>query len=169
MKDLLSSLLLVAAIIVLVPSAAAGDGDTWDKQINNPSRFQELNDFNAEAVLDKETGLVWEQSPSTDSLDSAAARAHCLNKTVGGRKGFRAPKIAELATLADPGNPGGDPDLPVGHPFSNVLSDTYWSATPNIGGSQTWALNFDSGGVFLSDGPNRVWCVRGGHGGPDAQ
>jgi len=35
--------------------------------------------------------------------------------------------LEQLASLADDGN--GDPALPTGHPFLNVQSAVYWSAT----------------------------------------
>ena len=79
--------------------------------------------------------------------------------------GWRLPSVHELASLVDPGNPGGNPDLPAGHPFSNVQNSGYWSAS-TVADNPTNAgrVGFFNGTVF-SDGKtlnNFVWCVRGG-------
>ena len=40
------------------PALLLAQPQSWDKTINGASRFKVLNDFNKEAVLDRETGLV---------------------------------------------------------------------------------------------------------------
>src|SRR6266478_3023456 len=103
----------------------------WDKRINNvQQRFRVLTAFNSEAVLDRETGLVWERDPSTAPVAWPNARLFCAQKAVGGRGGWRLPAFNELASLVDPTvtNPG-VPRLPAGHPFLNVQASAYWSAT----------------------------------------
>jgi len=59
---------------------------SWDKKIAN-GRFQLLQDFNNEAVLDQETGLVWERQPSNQNVAWSNARLACAQKSVGGRGG----------------------------------------------------------------------------------
>ena len=109
-----------------------------------------LNQFGKAAVLDKETGRVWEQSPDGVNIRTwVDALTHCYQKTVGGRKGWRVPTIEELTSLVEPGNPPGGPDLPPGHPFDNVQSSDYWSATTdahNTGGA--WGVGFGDGFVL---------------------
>jgi hypothetical protein len=68
------------------------------------------------------------------------------------------------------------PTLPSGHPFSNVQSSFYWSATTVASNNDfAWSVGFHN--VLLSpvaspDGAktvsSHVWCVRGGQG-VDAQ
>ena len=155
----------MVACVMFVPLAAAVPMPTWDNQINSPKRFKVLSGFGGAAVFDKETGLVWEQSPATTTHTWSAARFECTSRTVGGRKGWRLPSVHELASLVDPNNPGGNPDLPPGHPFSNVQSSLYWSATTFADDpTNAWFVFFDNGvvGVSFRTDTFFVWCVRGG-------
>jgi hypothetical protein len=125
--------------------------------------------MNSQAVLDKETGLVWEQSPSTDTKNWLDAQIHCNKLAKGNRMGWRLPTLQELGSLVDPSR--SNPSLPNGHPFSNVQSSSsssfYWSATTNaFSTSYAWGVPFDDG-VVSNDGKianSYVWCVRGGQG-----
>jgi len=171
MKTLYAALFGIIALVVCVPPAAAGGRSfpSWDTQINSPGRFKVLDHFADAAVLDKETGLVWEQSPDTGTRSWFDALVHCYQRTVGGRKGWRLPTIEELASLIDPNNPTGNPDLPPGHPFSNVQSSSYWSAATFASDTSfAWVVNLGNGVVVIDDkthtGTLFVWCVRGGQG-----
>ncbi len=122
-------------------------------------------------VLDKETGLVWEQSPNSATYNWITAMNACQNRIVGNRKGWRLPKIEELSSLVDPTKTN-SPFLPLGHPFTNVQytqwSSYYWSAT-TVNGSTTyaWVMHFGSGAGSFADkaaSSYYVWCVRGGQG-----
>jgi hypothetical protein len=140
---------------------------SWDQTLPAASRFIVLTNMNNEAVLDRETGLVWEQSPSTSAFNWEDASLHCIGLSKGGRQGWRLPAIQDLASLIDPAQ--SNPALPSGHPFSNVsTSEDYWSAT-------TWAaaptnafgMFFKIGGLgafFKSASDFFAWCVRGGQG-----
>ncbi len=156
---------------------------TWDKILpadnpggscpSNSSRFTCV--MGGAAVRDNETGLVWEQSPSTTAfpwsnttIGITTAPTHCNQLNVGNRKGWRLPTIQELASLVDPTQ--SNPTLPAGHPFSNVQSTFfYWSATtfaPDT--SFAWAVGFNAGSVGAGGKSNGngffAWCVRGGQG-----
>jgi hypothetical protein len=129
-----------------------------------------LASFNNAAVFDQETGLVWEQSPDTTQQRWEVAQFNCTATKVGNRRGWRLPTIQELASLVDPTVPGfPDVSLPPGHPFSNVQSANYWSATSTSwvqDVTEAWLVTFSGGYVFpLRKGQARfVWCVRGGQG-----
>jgi|KBSMisStaDraftv2_1062788.scaffolds.fasta_scaffold439639_2 hypothetical protein len=174
--------LVIATLLACVPSAraqtvAAGPyyaTPSWDQTIActstaNCPRFIVLSNFSSAAVLDRETGLVWEQSPDTTGRSWPFAQFDCNNKVVGNRKGWRLPTNQELASLIDPTVPG--LALPAGHPFSNVLGIPYWSATTDaFSASNAWIVVLDDGRVTTSDKSNTrlIWCVRGGQG-VDAQ
>ncbi len=117
------------------------------------------------AVLDKETCLVWEQSPVSRTRTWWSAIEDCFQSEVGGRGGWRLPTIEELASLKDTVNT--NPTLPSGHPFSNVQAYWYWSSTTNADyPTEAWTVYFGDGGVYPYGRGDRsnVWCVRGGQG-----
>jgi hypothetical protein len=139
----------------------------WDQNLPAAQRFVILAAFNNDAVLDKNTGLVWEKSPATTANPWGLARSTCLNKNVGGQKGWRLPAIAELTSLINPSVPSSGPALPPGHPFTNVLSLTYWSAsTVTDNPANGWTVNFVSSDAVSNLNQKtdtfRLWCVRGG-------
>ena len=164
MKSIYSSLVALVVFVVLAPLALADPGTTWENQINGPDRFQVLSESGGEAVLDTETGRVWEQSPSTSAVTWGDAISHCYRLGVGSRRGWRLPTIEELASLVDLLQPA--PTLPAGNPFSNVQSSVYWSATTTLTPSVAWNVNFDNNQVSVGDKSLAlfVWCVRGGQG-----
>ncbi len=141
-----------------------GPTNAWDKKINKATKRFKLV-LGGEAVLDNETGLVWEKSPETTPRNWSDAISYAYNKTLGGRKGWRLPTVEELASLADPAL--SNPALPKGHPFTNVQSDTYWSSTTFVGNTNgAWTVYFYTGGVSVFNKSSNIyaWCVRGGYG-----
>jgi hypothetical protein len=137
----------------------------WDQALPAAQRFVILTAFNSDAVLDKETGLVWERSPQTATVSSSNVRLACANKAVGGRKGWRLPSLPELASLVDPSVASPGPTLSPGHPFLNVRSTNYWSASAHAENpALMWGVGFGNGAVLgLSKAFDQgAWCVRGG-------
>ena len=146
---------------------------TWSQILPASKRFEKLDACIGTCpipkpiwgVLDKETGLVWEKSPDTLLRNWTTATDYCYNKALGGRKGWRFPTVEELASLVDPSMT--NPALPSGHPFINVQSDNYWSATTYPGYTTTaWCVDFSNGYVNPNNNTltNYAWCVRGGQG-----
>jgi hypothetical protein len=143
---------------------------TWSQILPASTRFVLV--MGGVAVLDKETGLVWEQSPTApptnpNTFEWVYAQIHCITLTVGNRKGWRLPTLQELESLVDPTQ--SNPALPTGHPFSNVQSSPsgYWSAsTYAMNTINAWGVRFDNGipGAGDKSFSNLVWCVRGGQG-----
>lgn len=153
---------------------------SWDKKIDDARRrFRVLPSFNNEAVLDRETGLVWERSPSTQAVPWSNGRLMCAQKAIGGRGGWRLPAFNELTSLVDPDVKETDvPRLPAAHPFLDVQPGPYWSATA-FAEEPGFALIVNFLFVAGSDAPigvndanvngglNRVWAVRGTATGPN--
>jgi hypothetical protein len=137
----------------------------WDQTLPDATRYIILSNFNSEAVLDRDTGLVWERNVTPSSNWANAAQA-CYNKAIGGRKGFRPATVEELATLLTPtpNNGLGRPNFPFGTVFTFMWSSTTVADDP----SKAWAVDFGDGSVTAHTKTEccgtGVWCVRGGHG-----
>ncbi len=180
-----TGLLLVIAVALMIiapqtalagnlePSAAPGPTmktldqipPAWSIKIPGAERFAVLADFNNQAVLDRETGLVWEKSPWTGLYQWEEAINICVQKQTGGRYGWHLPTVEQLSSLMDISVPG-EPKLPAGNPFTVAAPYSYWSATTFVGNTDTaYIVNFSAG--FNVSSPLKVsldyiWCVRGG-------
>ncbi len=151
----------------------------WDRKIANVRlRFRVLKAFDNEAVLDRETGLIWERSPNKEAVLWPNARLMCAQKAIAGRGGWRLPTFNELTSLVDPSiKKPNAPRLPARHPFVNVQPASYWSAT-SFAEEPGFALVVNFLYVAGSDAPievndanvsaglNYAWAVRGGAHGP---
>jgi len=121
---------------------------TWDQLLPAAERFQIA--MGGAAILDKETGLVWEKNPEINSQLWADVGTLCTAKTVGGRKGWRLPTLSELSSLVDPSR--NNPALPTGHPFTNIYfaQGGYWTTTTSAADStKAWYVFFGNGGAAI--------------------
>jgi len=170
---LVGTIVLSEGLVVMSPNAGAappnksGNSGTstqnWDENLPSSSRFTVLPSFNNQAVRDNNTGLVWEQTPDTNTRPWANTTDYCLNKTIGGARGWRLPSVAELASLIDPSLTV-PPFVPTSI-FSGIQSPDYWSATSVADNTLAiaWTVNFFNGDVGFSSksAPSHAWCVRG--------
>ncbi len=111
-------------------------------------------------VKDNQTGLIWEQAPDSEHDVWSRSVERCATKTVGGKGGWRAPTIQEMKTLIDPNQK--DPALPKGHPFANIKSAIFWTATPHpTDDIVAWQVSFFSGEPVTDQksGTRRGWCL----------
>ena len=76
-------------------------------------------------ILDKTTGLMWLSEPPNETYTWEEAKRICAE-----HYGARLPTIAEFVSLIDYSQ--SDPALPIEHPFKNVRSSYYWSATTSV-------------------------------------
>jgi hypothetical protein len=175
------SLLAVASAITILASGSVSAqtpmngpyyaNPSWDQQLPAAQRFIVLLNWNNEAVLDRETGLVWQRTPEvvTKSKNYLNAIDACWETSTGGRKGWRLPAPEELMSLVDPTQVI-NPALPIGHPFLQVFPPgQYWTIgtiSPTNGGG--FNFNFGMpGGAFIGFADQSaflsgVWCTRGG-------
>lgn len=129
----------------------------WSRKIAGEDRFELVLPIGSfvkvyEAVLDRETGLVWQRDTSETTYDWYGAQSYCYGANIAGRKGWRLPTVAELATLLDPYE--NNPSLPDGHPFTNVKTSTYWSSTGDASSTAgAWGISFYDGNIYVSSKP----------------
>jgi hypothetical protein len=176
-RSLYASGLLVLAIATLSARTAAAQTvaagpyyaiPSWDQTFacatpDKCRRFIVLSNFGSQAVMDRETGLVWERSPSAASFTWFSASVGCMNLRVGNRFGWRLPTFPELRSLVD----ATADFLPAGHPFSGVQSERYWSATGPVESPESAfgvALRAPGFGHLPRTEKLLRWCVRGGQG-----
>lgn len=136
----------------------------WQNAHPAGHRFSLLPTFNNDAVLDKETGLVWELSPQAVTVTWNEARTTCVNRVIGGQKGWRLPAPSEMRSLVGPAVDAPGPNLPPGHPFLNVQPTSYWTVVPEAN-QPSYARYVDA---FLGNVLSLVrvytfpvWCVQG--------
>jgi hypothetical protein len=133
---------------------------SWNDHTPNPRFAVQQN-----MVLDKDNDLVWEQSPSTDTVDSwSSAGDYCAALNLGNHSGWRLPTLDELASLVDLSQQS--PALPVNHPFSNIkdYQGWYWSSTtPPNNSSEAYFVDMSNGDEYSFSKLGYLglaWCVR---------
>jgi hypothetical protein len=158
--------------LALASAAEAVDLRDWGRKFPASERFVVLSQFSNQAVLDKETQLVWQRTPAANQVSHwHYALAYCIGGAFAGRRGWRLPSVHELSSLVEASAPAGTLALPQGHPFQNVPIGRYWSSTrqanqyTNQTDGAAYTVNFQNGGVIGSSVitvPGYYWCVRGG-------
>jgi hypothetical protein len=130
----------------------------WSYQVPAAAdRFQVV--LGGTAVLDRETGLVWQRIPATGlALNWADALDYCVGSFTGGR-GWRLPTVQELSSLAL---------LPADHPFAPAARGVlFWTSTTRASdATKAFAIRpdpvaFSLLSVLKSDATSsHGWCVR---------
>ena len=162
---------------------------SWDQTLPSSTRFIVLSNMRSEAVLDRETGLVWERTPtlpatSPGGVEFRGAIPRCWDVETGGRKGWHLPRTDELLSLGQRSTVFGGSPLPEGHPFIGVIGGFFWTVDyfPTSGTTVVYGayVYFDPGNanpdigfpanafVNIADPASHlnVWCVRGGQASP---
>ena len=168
----------IASLVLLAGQAVAQQGPSplapqWSQKLPATQRFDLV--FGGEAVLDKETGLVWQRLVwgAPPWWTWAGARTQCNVSLIGGRLGWHLPTVEQLTSLIDVSRADDEIKLPVGHPFLNVQvgeSDWYWTASPYPGTWGYYAIAVSFQKVYPANIQGwdvwsqqlHLWCVRGG-------
>ncbi len=153
----------VLALLLAIGTANAGGFPTLDKIKSGTGRFKAV--LNGQAILDKETGLVWEKAPSATAVQWDDANYNCTLLKTGNRMGWRVPTVEEALSLFIVS--GSTVKLPTDHPFQNLTGDYFWtnSRVAAPGQQFVWAIGpTDGSHAFESPTASlhstQAWCVR---------
>ena len=123
-------------------------------------------------VTENLTGLMWLKNAKCfqgqgwcDALIASnnLADGQCELSDGSSPGDWRLPNVTEFYSLIDHGE--WDPELPIGHPFTNVQSEFYWSSTTSAHHNvYAWGIGILGAevSVGLKIAPyNHVWSVHG--------
>lgn len=163
----LGSGMLAAQALAQTSTTAAGPyyaTPSWDQKLPSATRFIVLSNWGNQAVLDRETGLVWERSADRPATFWYGAFYQCIQSTVGGRSGWRLPTVHELLRTVVAGS---NFETVTDSPFAHLATGkTYWTSTrgqpsdPNdyfavpVGSARTGLEDAGSSNNYVP------WCVQ---------
>ena len=154
----------------LITCAGTGQDGALVKGVSVSSRF--TDNGASGTVTDNLTGLTWLRNANCLGLRTWAQALSDANALASGSCGlqdgstvgtWRLPNSKELQSLIDFGT--ANPAFPVGHPFTGVVSDGYWTSTTFVPTpTLAWYVDLAAGGLNGSTKGNGryVWPVRGG-------
>src|SRR3990167_6921927 len=122
-----------------------------------------------DCVTDNLTGLMWTKNANLPGTSKTWQQAidYANGLSLCGYTDWRLPNRKELHSLTDFSRY--NPALPSGHPFLNVQSCCYWSATSFASYTDdAWIVSMWDGYVYFNvkSRRNYVWPVRSGQVGP---
>ena len=136
-------------------------------------RFEVRSD-NTNVVIDNDSGLMWTRNANIDGTkDWTNAISYCSGLTHATHSDWRLSSVAEFSRDTGVGTTTGlvykavstnDPALPLGHPFTDVQSDWYWTSTESGSPSErASSVSLTDGDVFeaLKVTVYYVWPCRG--------
>ncbi len=105
-------------------------------------------------VVDRTTGLTWEQATDPTEYSWTAAAGHCASRGAG----WRVPSLNELQTILDDARTYPAIDQAV---FPNTPADFFWTSSPEASGGTgaEWYVDFYYGATD-ADVPARLFYVR---------
>ena len=118
-----------ASSSITCPTSASADFYGQDAQFTSKCTAQSFT-ASSNVVVDNNTGLTWEKSPSTDTYTWANRNTHCneLNSSnYGGRSNWRVPNPLEFLSIVD----NSKYNLATNSNFTNMptrLSDFLWTS-----------------------------------------
>lgn len=131
---------------------------------SNPADPTTLSD---DLVLDRETGLIWTRDANLLGQRTwSSAILNSYSTFFANRAGFRLPTFEELRSLLYDDVDGDGIYLPPGHPFVNVQTSAYWTATTSrTDSTMASGMFFGSTATYSGDKSlsNYFWPVRGGN------
>ena len=93
------------SILFLFSLGARAQIKPWN-EITSPSRFQPLTFSGGNVILDRESGIIYDASPSPLTVSWAQAMANCSTQPHAGIFGWRLANVEELSNLINSSYPG---------------------------------------------------------------
>lgn len=163
-RRLLLGVSISVALMGLASSAFAQDA--WKLHIGLGRTVLLGDGWANQAVWDRETDLVWEQSPSGLAFTWDQAEDRCNSLVIGNRMGWRVPTLQELLSVLDLSQGSHlPPNNKYAFPFPIPPNEAIWSSTstdPCRSSCSAWEM--DIGGNVLPTQPkgslSHAWCVR---------
>ena len=121
-----------------------------------------LRDNSKELVIDKTTGLMWQDNIDTKTIrkNRKDAKQYCRRLVFAGYDDWYLPRLKELKSIVD--ETKFNPAIKKG--FKNIKSSHYWTSSPNLS-DIVIALNVDfkSGQAYNNTRKGKAYirCVRG--------
>ena len=156
--------------LILITTTLFSYEISLDKPSNIEKKVQEpkvaialVRDDSKEIVVDKTTGLMWQDNIDTKTIkkNRKDAREYCSRLVFGGYDDWYLPSIKQLKSIVD--NEQHNPAIREG--FKNVQAYHYWSSSPRLSANIVNVLNIDfkNGHKYSNNRRGRcnVRCARG--------
>jgi len=148
---------------------------SYEIQLGKSSNIQEkapkpklkialVRDDSKELVIDKNTGLMWQDNIDTKTIrkNRKDAKQYCRRLVFAGYDDWYLPRLKELKSIVD--ETKFNPAIKKG--FKNIVAGHYWTSSPNLS-DIVIAINVDfkSGQTYNNTrkGKAYVRCVRGNY------
>ena len=162
-KELLSLILITTTLLSY--EIDFGNSSSTTENIAKPQKkISLLRDDSKELVIDKMTGLMWQDSIETKTLrkNRKDAKHYCRRLVFAGYDDWYLPRPKELRSIVS--EEKFNPAIRAG--FKNITPNHYWTSSPNLSDTMN-ALNVDfkSGQTYNNTrkGKAYVRCVRGNY------
>jgi len=164
---MIKKILATTLIITTLLSYEIGLGKSSNTQIKKTEQEQKISlirDDSKELVIDKTTGLMWQDSVETKTLrkNRKDAKQYCRRLVFAGYKDWYLPRLKELKSIVD--ETKHDPAIRDG--FQNIQSSHYWTSSPNLSDIITASnIDFKNGETYKNTRKGKcfVRCVRGNY------
>ena len=135
------------------------------RDVKIPQTVVHFKDNGDGTITDNVTNLIWQKTPSTDTLTWEQALNYAANLVFAGKSDWRLPNIKELTSINDESHNAPSINLTF---FPTLKSNRYWSSTSQKNVSvNAWFNDFQNFGItsyFAKTKGYNVICVRGGTG-----
>jgi len=119
-----------------------------------------LSTVKAKEVVDKRTGLMWQDEPKIVGLTQPKAVNYCEGLTLYGHKDWRLPTIDELKSIVDYSHP--KDEVAIKTEFKHTQISGYLTSSKVVDSSSFWVVYFDDGNDGWNNGSGSYYvrCVR---------